>query len=97
MAKAIVEITGAIWRIRPTEKFGREQRFTRKFFVRELDVKYPNVWGMEMWHDNTMLLNEFKETDVVVCKCVVRGRQYTNNQNMQDSFISLECIEIKKL
>ncbi len=96
MAKAIVEITGAIWKIGPTEKVGRDQRWNRKFLVRELDAKYPNVWGLEMWHDNTMLLNEFKEAQVVTCKCVVMGRQYTNRSTGQDdSYTILQCIEIK--
>lgn len=97
MAQVTVEITGAIWRIRPTEKVGRDQRFNRKFFIRELNAKYPEVWGMEMWHDNTMLLNEYKESDYVKCKCVVRGRQWTNRNGMDDSIIVLQCIEITKL
>lgn len=96
MAKAIVEITGAIWKIYPAEKVGRDQRWNRKFLVRELDAKYPNVWGLEMWHDNVMLLNEYKEAQVVTCKCVVMGRQYTNRATGQDdSYTTLQCIEIK--
>ncbi len=96
MAKAIVEITGAIWKIGREEKVGRDQRWNRKFLVRELDAKYPNVWGLEMWHDNTKLLDEFKEAQVVTCKCVVMGRQYTNRATGQDdSYTTLQCIEIK--
>jgi len=43
-----------------------------------------------------MLLNEFKEAQVVTCKCVVMGRQYTNRATGQDdSYTTLQCIEIK--
>lgn len=96
MAKAIVEIIGAIWKIGPTKKVGRDQRWVRKFLVKELNATWPNVWGLEMWHeDNVNLLNYFKEAQVVTCKCVVIGRQYTNRDGQDDSYTTLQCIEIK--
>lgn len=97
MAQATVEISGAIWKIRPTQLIGRDRTTYRKFYVRELNVKYPNVWGIEMWHDNVNLLDNLKEADVVTCKCVVRGRQWTNKMGFDDAIISLQCIEINKI
>lgn len=94
MAKAIVEITGAIWKIGREEKIG--DRFNRKFLVKELNVPNPNVWGLEMWHENTMLLNDFKEAQVVTCKVVVMGRHYEDRVTKEDkSYTILQCIEIK--
>ncbi len=96
MSNAVVEITGAIYRIGQAHKFGREQMWKQKFWVKEVGVKYPNFWGLEMWHDNTLLLKEFKEADVVTCKCIVMGRQYTpKNGGQEDSYTILQCIEIK--
>ena len=99
MANAIVEITGAIYRIGEAHKFGREQMWKRKFWVKEVNVKYPNFWGLEMWHENTSLLNEYKQSQVVVCRCIVMGRQYTpkNGTGEEDSYTILQCIEIKHL
>ncbi len=87
-------ITGAIHTIFPHEKYGP---FTKRvFWVKEINVKHPNIWALEFWHDDIEILDKFKYADEVTCEVTIRGKMYSKNG--RDGIINtLHCTGIKKI
>lgn len=75
-AKTIIE--GTISVINKTESFGYFNK--RTFCVKESDrEKYPSEWQLELQHDDTEILNEFKVGDIVKCEVDIIGRRWEKN------------------
>lgn len=88
-------ITGAIHTIFPHEKYGDFRK--RVFWVKEVNVKHPNIWSLEAWHDDTDNLDKLKGyVGEVSCEVTIRGKMYSKNG--RDGIINtLHCTGIKKI
>lgn len=88
-------ISGVIYKIFPEEKRGDFRK--RVFWIQQLNVKYPEMWQLEMHHDNTLILDRFKEGFIVECDVTVRGKLW-QKQNGEDCVImTLRCDTIRSI
>jgi hypothetical protein len=86
-------ITGVLYKIFPEEV--HRDFHSRKFWIQEMNVKYPNMWQLEMWHDDVSELLGYKVGDVVECDYRPHGRLYDAYNNEQKVRTILQCTEIK--
>ena len=87
-------ITGVVYRLFPEEK--HRDFLKRRFWLQELNVKYPQMWELEMWHDDDVSqLKVFKEGDVVACDFLPKGRMYEVAGGDKKVKITLQCTGIK--
>ncbi len=68
----------------------------RVFWLKQINVQYPNMWQLELEHDDISLLDKFKEADVVQCEVEIRGRHWDKN-GRQGVMNILKCNDIKKI
>lgn len=89
-------IEGVIYKINNTERY--TDFFKRTFWVQELNVKYPNTWQLEMWHDDTEILNEFSIHDIVQCEATLKGKLLEKRGSGEQFVINiLKCDSIIKI
>lgn len=87
-------ITGTIHTIFPTEQYRDFHK--RVFWIKETNVKYPNIWALEMWHDDGAELGKFSYADEVSCEVSIKGKMWSKNG--KDGVINiLHCTGIKKV
>lgn len=88
-------ITGTIHTIFPTERY--RDFFKRVFWIKETNVKYPNIWALEMWHEDGAVLDQFRNhSGEVSCEVSVKGKMWSKNG--KDNVINiLHCTGIKKI
>lgn len=88
-------ITGVIYEIRNVERYSDFRK--RVFLVQELNVKYPNTWQLEMWHDDVDILNLFQVGNIVECNVSVKGKLCEGKNSGKDFVINiLKCNEISR-
>jgi len=86
-------ITGVIYQINPVEQYGDFRK--RAFWVQELNVKYPNTWQLEMWHDDVHNLELFSVGDLVECYVTIKGKKVEARNTGKDYIINiLKCDKI---
>lgn len=88
-------IIGALHTIFPHEKYGDFRK--RVFWVKEINAKNPNIWQLEMWHDDIDELDKFKNySGEVSCEVSILGKMWSKNG--RDNIINvLRCTGIKKI
>lgn len=87
-------LAGEIYRIDPSKKY--KDFSNRIFWVKELDVKFPNFWELEMWHDRVSELEYFAVGDIVEIEFIIHGRVYEKD-NQRKVKTTVECVSIKNL
>lgn len=89
-------ISGVIYKINHIEQYAD---FTKRvFWVQELNIKYPNTWQLEMWHDDVAILSSFRENDIVSCEVTIKGKILENKNTRKDYVINiLKCDKITRL
>lgn len=66
-------------------------KFKKRDLVIETGEKYPQLIAIETHNDNTDMLNNLREGDVVECDINLRGREWKNPQGETKYFNSLVC------
>lgn len=93
------ELQGVILNIFPAQKFNAFWK--RVFWLQEIPAagnKYPNVWELELWHDDTMEIDHFKIGDSVKCQVEIKGKLLTKKGTDQEFVInSIRCVLIQKI
>lgn len=88
-------ITGVLYQMFATETH-RDFR-SRKFWVQELNVKYPNVWELIFWHDDCESLDQFKVGMIVECEFKVWGRIWEDRDKVRKIKTTLQCVSMKQV
>jgi hypothetical protein len=89
-------IAGVIYQINPVEQYGDFRK--RVFWVQELNVKYPNTWQIEMWHDDVHALELLTTGNLVECNVTIKGKMVQGRNGGKDYIINiLKCDSIKRL
>lgn len=73
-----IQFIARIDNIFPSEIFGASFE-TRKFWVTELEGKYPNSFELQMQQGDCNVLDGFAPGDVVELKVEVKGRAWSKN------------------
>lgn len=96
-AQAVLQ--GLILKILKTEKIG--DFWKRVFWLQEKpseENKWPNTWALELWHDDTMDIDDFKIGDPVRCHVDIKGKLLTRKGTDQEFIINtLKCWRIEKI
>ena len=66
-------------------------KFKKRDLVIETGEKYPQLIAIETHNDNTDMLNNLREGDIVECDINLRGREWKNPQGETKYFNSLVC------
>lgn len=88
-------ITGVLYKIFETEV--HRDFHKRLFWVQQLNVKYPMMWELEMWHDECETLNMYRTGMIVECEYRPIGRIYEDRNLVQKVKTSLQCTNIKQV
>jgi hypothetical protein len=92
-------LQGVILKIKETQKI--RDFWKREFWLQEMKTeqnKYPNVWTLELWHDDTMEIDNFKKGDSVRCYVDIKGKLLTKKGTDQEFIINtLRCWQIQKI
>jgi hypothetical protein len=89
-------ISGVIYKINPVEQYGDFRK--RVFWVQELNVRYPNTWQLEMWHDDILNLESLHQSDLVECGVTIKGKMVEGKNGGNDYIINiLKCDTIKRI
>lgn len=85
-------ISGVIYKIFPEEK--HRDFLKKRFWVQQMNIKYPMMWELEVWHDDAVVqLHSFKVGDIVECDYAPVGRLYDMNGE-QKVKTTLNCTRI---
>lgn len=88
-------IVGQISQIGEDQFFG-ENGFKKRELIIKTVEEYPNIYLIEFQKDKTDLLSEFKTGQVVKVKCNLKGREYTNDKQEYNVFMSLQGWSIEE-
>ena len=59
---------------------------------------WPNTWSLELWHDDTMEIDNHKVGDSVRCHIDIKGKLLTKRGTDQEFIINtLKCWRIEKI
>ena len=94
-----LEVSGSIHSISPTKEVDLKdgkKLLKREFILNVPDGAYTQYLQMELMGDNCKKLDDLKQADAVLVKYNLRGRLYTNRDNIEKAFNSLLAWFIKK-
>lgn len=89
-----VVLSGVIDTIFATERYGNFEK--RVFWVLETGPKYPQVWQLEMWHEDTLTLDMFKPGHDVIADVEVKGKKVSKGDKEMVINI-LRCTKLTRL
>lgn len=87
-------LTGAIHTIFTTETYGDFRK--RVLWLKEINVKNPNTWAVEFYHDDGDILGKFSGAEVVTCEVEVLGK-LISKQGREFVINIFRCHGIKKV
>lgn len=86
-------ITGVVDTVFPIERYGNFEK--RVIWVSEQNAKYPQMWAVELWHDNVMDCNQVDEGRVISFTVEIRGKQFGKGEKLFVTNI-LRCISMTR-
>lgn len=91
----MLKLSGVIRKVFSEKVYGDFHK--RVFLLQELNQKHPQIWSLEMWHDDTSELDLYKQGDVVECEVQVVGRMYEKSSGEENAINLLKCTSINKI
>lgn len=88
-------ITGIIRDIFPERRISDRFRYT-EIWIQEPNVKFPQVWPLQVWNDDAKMLRYFNTGQLVNVHFAPIGRLTTSNGE-EKCFINLRALKIEKL
>lgn len=83
-------IVGVLYNVFPEEV--HRDFHKRRFWIQELNKKYPSMYELELWHDDVYDIKQYSTGDVLECDFIVHGRLYDDNNKVK---MILQCRGIK--
>ena len=87
-------IVAQISQIGQTQSIGENNFLVREFLLKTVE-EFPNHYKAQFTGERTSILDNFKENDIVIVKGELKGREYVNNQEQLDVFMSLNAWKIE--
>ena len=94
-----MELIGKIYQIGETQTFG--ESFNKREFIiyveNERNIDWSDYIKLELTQDKCDLLNSFSIGDMVKCEFNLRGRLWTNKENKELCFNTIQAWRLDKV
>ena len=90
-----MQITGKIYRIDAEQQIS--EKFRKREFILEVeDAGYKQYLLLQCIQDRVDLLDQYTTGEMATCHINLKGRLWTNNDNVEKCFNSIECWRLEK-
>ncbi len=89
----MIKLDGKIRQINEIEIYNTFQK--RKFWLQDIDEKYPNTWELELWKDDVNMIDNYSVGDFITAYIDIKGRVWTKNDR-EGVMNTLKCWNIEK-
>ena len=90
----MIKVSGKIKKIFTTEVYGNfEKRF---IWLEEITDKYPNTWQLELWQNDCIMADSYKEEDFITAYLDIKGKYWSKDDGKEGVMNTLKCWNIEK-
>jgi len=95
----MIKLSGKIKKKFETAVFGNFEK--RTLWLEEVtsDNRFPNTWQLELWKEDTKMLDSYEEGDYVTCYVDIKGKLIPKEKSRDgDEWVSntIKCWNIEK-
>lgn len=88
------KLQGKIKKVFPTETFNNFEK--RIFWLDSGHEKYPNTWCLELWKNDTKMIDNYQEGDFITAYIDIKGKYWVRHDGKEGVMNSLKCWNIEK-
>ncbi len=94
----MIKLSGNIKKIFDTTVYGNFEK--RVMWLEEVtnDTRFPNTWQLEVWKDDTRMLDAYREGDFVTCYVDIKGKLISKEKSRDgDEWVSntIKCWNVE--